>query len=391
LVKYDWFFLLPHLILFLPSIILFIRKKIMKRNYLIFSILIGVAIISCKNESVVNPVTQQLYTLSNQSAENKLLVYNRLTNGSLEYDTSVSLTGKGTGALLGSANPLTSSADGNWLFAVNAGSNSLTSIDIRGSLPIARDTIGTNGVKPVSVAVFSNWVYVLNQGGNGSICGFIYDGNGSLNYIPNSFLQLGTGPVNPAQISFNNEGTALIVTEKDSSKLDLIHLDNNGGISSIQKFASFSGKPYGFARNNNNYVFCSEALQNYFSVYKVNSNSIDLVSTPVSTAQTGACWVGLLPNQKYAYMLMAGTSCLTGFDVSSPTTPSLLNIDGNSGSTGNHPIEFVAAKNSKLIYVLCSGTNSINVFDVSKTGTLNPVQEKMGLPASTVGLALKDY
>jgi 6-phosphogluconolactonase (cycloisomerase 2 family) len=243
----------------------------------------------------------------------------------------------------------------------------------------------------VSIAVFSNWVYVLNQGGNGSICGFTYDGNGSLNYIPNSFLQLGTGPVNPAQISFNSEGNALIVTEKDSSKLDLIHLDNNGGISSIQKFASFSGKPYGFVRNNNNYIFCSEALQNYFTVYKVNSNSIDLVSTPVSTSQTGACWVGLLPNQQYAYMLMAGTSCLTGFDVSAPTTPSLLNTDGNSAATGNHPIEFVAAKNSKLIYVLCSGSNSINVFNVSETGILNPVQEKMGLPASAVGLALKDY
>jgi 6-phosphogluconolactonase (cycloisomerase 2 family) len=363
----------------------------MKRNYFVFSFLLGVSIISCKNQTVVDPVTQQLFALSNQSAENRLLVYNRLSNGSLEYDTSVSLSGKGTGALLGSANPLLGSADGSFLFAVNAGSNSITSIDVRGSLPIARDTISTNGVKPVSVAVFSNWVYVLNQGGNGSICGFTYDGNGSLNYIPNSFLQLGTGPVNPAQISFNNEGTALIVTEKDSSKLDLIHLDNNGGISGIQKFASYSSKPYGFVRNSNNYIFCSEAVQNYFTVYKVNSNSIDLVSTPVSTSQTGACWVGLLPNQRYAYMLMAGTSCLTGFDVSTPTTPNLLNADGNSGSTGNHPIEFVAAKNSKLIYVLCSGSNSINVFNVSETGTLNPVQEKMGLPTSAVGLALKDY
>lgn len=363
----------------------------MKRNSFISCILLGITMLSCKDQTAVVPVTQKLFTISNQSAENRLLVYNRLSNGSLEYDTSVSLIGKGISSLLGSANPLTASADGNWLFAVSPGSNLLTSIDIRGSLPISIDTIGTNGLKPVSVAVFSNRVYVLNQGGNGSISGFTYDGNGYLNYIPNSFIQLGTGPVNPAQISFNNEGNALIVTEKDSSKLDLIHLDNNGGISSIQKFSSFSDKPYGFVINNNNYIFCSEAFQNYFSVYKINSNSIDLVSTPISTAQVGACWVGLLPNQQYAYMLLAGTNCLTGFDVSSPTSPRLLNSDGNTASTGNHPIEIVASKNSKLIYVLNSGTNSINVFDVSQTGTLNPIQEKMGLPSSTVGLALKDY
>ena len=363
----------------------------MIRNYIIFCFLLGFAVMSCKNENVVNPVNQQLFTLSNQAAENKLLVYNRLSNGSLNYDTSYSLFGKGTGALLGSANPLTTSTDGNWLFAVNAGSNSISSIDIRGSFPIIKDTIGTHGIKPVSIAVFSNLVYVLNQGGNGSICGFTYDGNGSLNYIPNSFLQLGSGPVNPAQISFNNDGTSLIVTEKDSSNIDLIKLNNNGSVAGIQKFASFSSKPYGFVRNNNNYIFCSEALQNYFTVYKINTNSIDLVSTPISTTQTGACWVGLLPNQQFAYMLLAGTNCLTGFDVTSPSSPRLLNADGNSGSTGSHPIEIVASKNSKLIYVLCSGTNSINVFNVSETGTLNSVEEKLGLPVGAVGLALKDY
>jgi len=362
----------------------------MKRNYIVFYFLLAVTILSCKNETILNPVKQQLFTISNQTADNKLLIYNRLSNGSLEYDTSVSLAGNGSGAVLGSANPLTASTDGNWLFAVNAASNTIASIDIRGSLPIVKDTIATNGVKPVSIAVFSNWVYVLNQGGNGSICGFSYDGNGNLNYIPNSFLQLGSGPVNPAQISFNNEGTALIVTEKDSSKIDLIHLNSNGSVNSIQKFASYSTKPYGFVRNNNNYIFCSEALQNYFTVYKVNANSIDLVSTPVTTTQIGACWVGLLPNQQYAYMLHAGTNCLTGFDVTAPTNPRLLNSDGNSASTGVHPIEIVASKNSKLIYVLCSDTNGINVFDVSETGALNPVQEKLGLPLGAVGLALKD-
>ncbi len=342
-----------------------------------------------KKNITVDYASQQLFTLSNQIADNRLLIFKRNLDGTMEYDSSISLHGIGIGTTLGSANPLMASQDGNWLFAVNAGSNSITSIDIRGNIPQAISTISSNGVKPVSIAVYQNWLFVLNQGNNGNISGFTYDNNGVLSPLPNATAELGIAPVNPAQISFNANGNALIVTEKDSSKIDLIHLNTNGSISNIQKFATASPKPYGFARSDDDYIFCSEALQNNFSVYKIDNNSIDLASSPISTVQNGACWVGLLPNQHYAYMLHAGTNCVTGYDVSNRSNPQLLNSDGLTATTGLHPIEITFSQNSQHMFVLNTGSHSIHSFAINDNGSLTFVQEKTGLPSGAVGLALR--
>jgi 6-phosphogluconolactonase len=91
-------------------------------------------------------------------------------NATTEYGTLGSSQkfrtgGRGSG---GNADPLSSqgslslSQDKNWLFAVDAGSGTLSVFRVVGSSLILTDQVATEGAEPVSVSQNGNLVYVLN-------------------------------------------------------------------------------------------------------------------------------------------------------------------------------------------------------------------------------------
>src|ERR1043165_1941400 len=67
-----------------------------------------------------------VYTLTNQVAGNSVAVFDRAADGSRTSAGIVSTGGTGTGAGLGSQGALALSRDGQWLLAVNAGSNDIS-------------------------------------------------------------------------------------------------------------------------------------------------------------------------------------------------------------------------------------------------------------------------
>src|SRR5215217_6068494 len=77
----------------------------------------------CKKEEDHSQDPKHVYTMSNQAAGNKVLVFDRKSDGSLQMKDSFATGGTGTGSGLGSQGALTLSRNQNWLFAVNAGSN----------------------------------------------------------------------------------------------------------------------------------------------------------------------------------------------------------------------------------------------------------------------------
>jgi len=106
-----------------------------------------------------------LYTESNEGSKNNILVYELQHNGSLQLTGSTPSGGAGMGKPLGSQGALALSVDNNWLYAVNAGSNTVSSFKVNhnGSLALAH-TANACGLMPVSVAVHNNLLYVLNYG-----------------------------------------------------------------------------------------------------------------------------------------------------------------------------------------------------------------------------------
>ena len=72
-----------------------------------------------------------VYTLTNDTAGNQVLAWNRAPSGALLPAGAYATAGQGSGDALGSQGALVLSADGGRLFAANAGSNDISVFAIR--------------------------------------------------------------------------------------------------------------------------------------------------------------------------------------------------------------------------------------------------------------------
>src|SRR5262245_24133453 len=158
-----------------------------------------------------------VFTLSNSTGGNAVLVYGRAPDGTLTPRGSYPTGGVGTGGGLGSQGALVLSDDRRWLAGVNAGSNSVSLFAVRSNGLELVETAPT-GSQPISVTIHDRLLYVLDAGSGGSITGFTIDRDG-LTPIAGSTRPLGVGGSAPAQVAFSPDGDTLVVTEKGSSSI----------------------------------------------------------------------------------------------------------------------------------------------------------------------------
>ena len=160
-----------------------------------------------------------VYTLSNQTSGNAVLIFDRQADGSLTAAGSVATGGLGTGGGLGSQGAVVLAQDSHRLFAVNAGSDDVSVFDVNESGLTLVDRVASGGVRPVSVAAHENVLYALNAGGAGNISGFRIARNGTLTPIAGSTQPLTSAVAGPAEIAFTPEGDQLVVTEKATNAI----------------------------------------------------------------------------------------------------------------------------------------------------------------------------
>src|SRR5438132_3363060 len=169
-----------------------------------------------------------VYTLTNQVAGNAVAVFTRGADGRLTSAGTIATGGTVTGAGLGSQGAVALSDDGSRLFAVNAGSNDVSVFDIGpAGLALASRT-ASGGTLPISLTVHGKVLYVLNAGGDGNISGFAVGSSGALTPIAGATLALSGSNVGPAEVQFSPDGNSLVVTEKNTNRLDLYAVDANG-------------------------------------------------------------------------------------------------------------------------------------------------------------------
>src|SRR5215469_9734135 len=95
-----------------------------------------------------------VYVLSNQPTENAVIVFHRSAQGTLEPRGSFPTGGAGIGSgpnPLGSQGSLILSPDNRLLFAVNAGSDTITAFAVTGDALRPLQTISSGGTQPVSL------------------------------------------------------------------------------------------------------------------------------------------------------------------------------------------------------------------------------------------------
>jgi 6-phosphogluconolactonase (cycloisomerase 2 family) len=298
---------------------------------------------------------------------------------------------------LASQGALIMSRGNQYLYAVNAGSNQISVLRIRkNSLDIV-DLVDSGGVRPISLALHDDLLYVLNEGGTPNITGFTIEDDGTLTPLAGSTRPLiGGVAADPAQIGFSHDGALLVVTEKAGNRLNTYTIDDDGLPSPPIDNPSNGMTPFGFAFNNADTLVVSEAFggaanQSAASSYEAADNgSLNVISGSVANSQTASCWVVIPNNGKSAFVSNTGSGTISSYRIN-PGDGSLTLLNATAADTGmgSAPIDMDLSVNSRLLFVLLGGSQSVASFRVWRNGNLTLIDTAGGLPLGAQGIAAK--
>ncbi|MGH8275161.1 MAG: lactonase family protein, partial [Steroidobacteraceae bacterium] len=326
-----------------------------------------------------------VYLTTNAAAGNAVDVFARAADGSLTLRGAVSTGGLGTDSGLGSQGSLILTR--NRLFAVNAGSNDISvfAVQPNGGLALRAKT-PAGGSTPISLTVRGDLLYVLDAGSPANIFGFTIAGNGRLTPIAGSKQPLSSSAPGPAQVSFNNNGRFLVVTEKGTSLIDTYAVDNKG-VAHAPLITPSNGKtPFGFAFDSRDHMLVSEAFggpgntSSALSSYGLNADgSLQVISGSVPNLEMAACWVVITNNEKFAYTSDTGNGFISSYRLSRDGALSLINgAAADTGGTTSAPIDMSLSEGSRFLYVLTAGTGEVDIFAVQRDGSLSPITGPTG-------------
>jgi 6-phosphogluconolactonase (cycloisomerase 2 family) len=330
-----------------------------------------------------------VYALTNAPTGNGVIVFARAADGSLTQDGTFPTGGVGTGSGLGSQDAVIVDDEHQLLFAVNAGSNSISSFRIRDRGLDLIDTVASGGTMPTSVAYDNGLLYVLNAGTPNNVTGFRVAHNGRMTALAGSTRALSAASTSPAQVSFDDGGATLIVTERATNKVDTYAVRSDGRLTGPFVHPSAGPTPFGFAVGKRRTILVSEAgAGGGASTYRIGDNgALAPVSSMLMTGQRAACWAVITKNGRYGYVTNAGTGNISGFAIAPDGSASLLNADGVTAVTGGNPTDAALSRNSRFLYVRVAATNSIAVFAIEHDGALTARPALTGTPAGLAGLA----
>jgi 6-phosphogluconolactonase (cycloisomerase 2 family) len=347
--------------------------------------LIGTALCTVPSPLLAaRPEAGNLYTLSNAAAGNQVIVFRRSADGSLSPAGTVASGGLGTGASLGSQGALVLSGDRNWLFAVNAGSNSISSFSVEDHGLTLVDTVASGGSTPVSLAVRGHLLYVLNQGGTGNLTGFWVGAGGNLTPIPGSTRPLSSPAAGAAQVAFSPDQESLVVSEKATNTLDVYALLDQGRLSGPTPFPSQAAVPYGFAFTGRSTLLVTDAGANAVSSYDLDRHQLTPVGPAVASEGAAPCWMTALPDGRFAYAANAHIGTIAGFRVDRAGAIRFLGLTQTPGI----PVLDLAAT-CDFVFALAAGTEQVVAYRVGEDGGLTMAGEAGGLPETAQGLAVR--
>jgi len=338
----------------------------------------------------------KVFTATNSPAGNELIVFGHAADGSLELVERLATQGLGTGGGLGSQGAVTLSGDGRMVLVVNAASHTLSLFSLTNTRPTLVSVVDSGGLTPISVSESNGLVYVLNAGGAGNVAGFRLAPAGLQPIAGSARALSAAGGTGPAQVGFSSDGGTLLVTEKATNKLLSWRVDGKSGLLGAPTVTPSAGTtPFGFAFDNRDRVFVSEAvggaaLASSTSSYRFTEQQpakAVLVSASVPTLQTAACWVAVTPNGRFAYTGNAGSSSISQYRVGRDGSLALGEAAAGVTGSGTGVTDLAVSRTGQALYALAPGAMRVVAFEVGADGRLAPSSTLTGLPGMMVGLA----
>jgi 6-phosphogluconolactonase (cycloisomerase 2 family) len=319
-----------------------------------------------------------VFVEANDPAGNTIAVFDRDANGTLTAAGRYATGGLGgvlTGSVvdhLASQGALTYDAGRRLLYAVNAGSNTVTVFAVRGDRLARLQVVRSGGNFPVSVTVHRGVVYVLNARDGGSIQGFVQVGR-FLVRVPAWHRSLGLDPAatpefvnTPGEVAFAPNGDQLVVTTKaNGSQIDVFHINAFGAPSASPTVtADPAGVPFAVTFDPTGRLDVAEAGPNAVATFVLHSNgSLTLVDRKL-TGQAATCWI--VGTGSHLYANNAGSGSVSTFEV---TTAGLV----DRGRTATDAGTIDAVISGQNLYVQTGGAGLVDEFAIGSDGGLTPI------------------
>jgi 6-phosphogluconolactonase len=334
--------------------------------------------------------TETFFVMSNNADKNQVIEFVHSSDGTGVAKETFDTHGRGSGGVndpLESQGSLTLSADHSLLFAVNAGSGDITVFRIVEGRLIFLNKQPSGGSNPVAVAQTHDRLYVLNQGGAGSIVGFQIGYGGHLLPIADSTAFLSANAAGGSSVSISPDGRTLAVVERLTNNIDTFQIKPNGTLGPLVVNPSagagaFSGR---FAPDGKLIVSETGSTISAISSYTVNSNgTLSAVTQSLTTNGSANCWNAISPNGAFVYASNAGTSNISGFSIGqsgalTALTPSSIVASNPEKSTN---LDITISGDGKFLYSLNAMVGTVGVFAVQSNGTLKEVDEIPGFTAA---------
>jgi sugar lactone lactonase YvrE len=322
-----------------------------------------------------------VFVQTDNTGGNQVVAYDRSGDGTLHQSGTYATGGLGGQTGGSAADHLSSQGSLSYdpqqalLFAVNAGSNTVSVFSVSGSRLRLRQVVGSGGTFPVSVAVRGGLVYVLNAENGGTVQGYwlLF---GRLFPIPDANRPLGLDPTatpqfthTPGQVAFSPGGSQLIVTTKaNGNDIDVFGIGFGGGLSAQPVVNSEPGTvPFGVAFDPAGHLVVAETGINAVATYTLNPDGTVTLIDAVPSGQAATCWVASDGNLLFASN--AGSASESGYSVSASGQLTLL------GQTPTDPgtTDAAVAPDGRFLYVQ-TGTNGIvDEFAVNPSGSLTQI------------------
>lgn len=329
-------------------------------------------------------VVGHVYEATNSPAGNAVQTFDRLRNGQLRPGSAVATGGLGLGASLASQNALV--RNGDHLFVVNAGDDTVSSLAITRRGLVKRDVEPSGGDRPVSVTVHGNTVYVLNQG-SATISALRVAPDGRLSPLPHSaraLSKVGDTDSAAAQVSFTPDGRQLVVTHKGDQTIDTFTVYGRYAGHAVPHHSAGS-TPYGFDFDRRGNAIVSEAGPSAVSSYAVRFGRLRTISPSVGDTQAAACWLVTTRDGRYAFTVNAASSTISSYRIGSDGRLSLLAAVAAHTTSGGTDASL--SPDNKTLQVRL-GNGAIASYAVAHDGSLTPLQDTASTATGgTAGLA----
>ncbi|WP_194909279.1 lactonase family protein [Catenulispora rubra] len=320
-----------------------------------------------------------VFVQTDNTAGNQVAAYHRAADGTLSLAHTYNTGGLG-GILTGSAvdhtasqGALTYDAAHHLLYAVNAGSNTVSVFAVHGAGLTLVQVVSSGGAFPVSVAVHGDAVYVLNAENGANIQGYqVSYGRLELRKDWNRPLGLdATGTPQfthtPGQVGFTGDGRQLVVTTKAASNDVLVYrLGFDGAPAHTPTVNAFPGTvPFAFVATGRHEIALVQAGAGAVVNYRVAADGTLTQQSSYATGQAATCWIARDGDLLFASN--AGSATETGIRLGEHGALTGL---GNTATDGGTVDAAAAGRN---LYVQTGAKGIVDEYSVAPDGSLTAI------------------